>query len=53
MRGGDDPGHVRFRPRVARAVYVWKDLLSGDGTFSSLQDRHGDQSFTFFSLNRG
>ena len=26
LRGGIDPGNLRFRPRVVRVVDVWKDF---------------------------
>ena len=35
MRGGIDPGNLRFRPRVVGVVEVWKDFYSGDDTLSS------------------
>ena len=35
VRGGTDPGYLRFRPRVVGDVEIWKDLWSGDGTLSS------------------
>ena len=35
LRGGIDPGDLRFRTRVVGAVDVWKDFSSGDGNPSS------------------
>ena len=30
-----DPGDVRFRPCIVESVDLWKDVWSGDGSFSS------------------
>ena len=35
LRGGIDPGDLRFRPRVAGIVEIWKDFKPGDETLSS------------------
>ena len=33
LRGGIDPGDLRFRPRVVEVVDRWKGLLPGMGTY--------------------
>ena len=39
MRGGIDPGDLRFRPRafeyIYSGVYIWKDFVPGDNTLPS------------------
>ena len=35
LRGGIDPGDLRFRLRVVRVVDIWKRFWSGDETLSS------------------
>ena len=35
LRGGIDPGDLRFRPRVVGVVNIWKYCKSGDETLSS------------------
>ena len=34
MRGGIDPGDLRFRPRIIPVVDVWNNFGSGDGNVS-------------------
>ena len=36
LRGGIDPGDLRFRPQVFGVVEIWKDFCPGDGNLSSL-----------------
>jgi len=35
VRGGIDPGDLRFRPRVVGVVEIWKNCWSGDGKLYS------------------
>ena len=35
LRGGINPGDLRFRPRVVGVVDIWKGFWSGDETLSS------------------
>ena len=35
LRGGINPGDLRFRPRVVVVAEIWKDFFPGDGKLSS------------------
>ena len=35
LRGGVDPGDLRFRPLIVRVAEIWKDFSYGDETLSS------------------